>query len=311
MQTELVTPIEYYGRIKETEVYIKREDTIPFSFGGNKVRIALEVFEEMKQRGSKRVISYGSTSSNLNRVIAQMAAERGVGCTVIVKKENTEGGHPSFNEIMVLDSGAEIIYTENGEVRDTVANTLARYRAREEDPYYIYGDETGCGGEEVLSRAYRKVSAEISAQEKELDVRFDTLVLPVGTCSTLTGLLQAEEKRNVLGISIARSRENTENKLKEFLFRIGMNEEEAAAKLASFCRITDAYLMGGYGKRNAELVPFLREQLRSHGLPLDPTYTGKAFYGMTEEIRKGNLTGTCLFLHTGGLPLFFDMMEQM
>jgi len=299
MQTELVTPIGYYGRIKETEVYIKREDTIPFSFGGNKVRIALEVFEEMKQRGSKRVISYGSTSSNLNRVICQMAAERGVGCTVIVKKENTEGGHPSFNEIMVLDSGAEIIYTEAGEVRETVANTLARYRAKEENPYYIYGDETGQGGEEVLSRAYRKVSTEITVQEKELGVHFDTVVLPVGTGSTLAGLLQEGGGRRICGISIARSAEQVLEHLPEGVFRPELH------------RITDDYRMGGYGKKNAELVSFLREQLRTHGLPLDPVYTGKAFYGMTEEIRRGNLTGTCLFLHTGGLPLFFDMMEQM
>lgn len=36
-----ITPIQGYG---ENSFYIKRDDLLPFSFGGNKVRIAQEFF---------------------------------------------------------------------------------------------------------------------------------------------------------------------------------------------------------------------------------------------------------------------------
>ena len=49
----------------------------------------------------------------------------------------------------------------------------------------------------------------------------------------------------------------------------------------------------------------------SYGIPLDETYTGKAFTGMTEYIKKENITGkNILFIHTGGTPLFFDVLKE-
>lgn len=55
-------------------IYIKREDLLPFSFGGNKVRIALEFFRDMKQKSKDCIIGYGSSRSNLVRAVANMAS---------------------------------------------------------------------------------------------------------------------------------------------------------------------------------------------------------------------------------------------
>ena len=49
--------------------------------------------------------------------------------------------------------------------------------------------------------------------------------------------------------------------------------------------------------------------MKNYGIPLDATYTGKAFMGMTEyikEIKERNI----LFIHTGGTPLFFDALKN-
>jgi D-cysteine desulfhydrase len=52
--------------------------------------------------------------------------------------------------------------------------------------------------------------------------------------------------------------------------------------------------------------------LTQEGIPLDPTYTGKAWWGMGQFLKQHDLKGkTVVFLHTGGLPLFFDLMEQL
>ena len=45
-------------------------------------------------------------------------------------------------------------------------------------------------------------------------------------------------------------------------------------------------------------------------MPLDPTYTGKAFWGMREYIKKNKIVGKkILFIHTGGTPPVFRLYE--
>ena len=55
----------------------------------------------------------------------------------------------------------------------------------------------------------------------------------------------------------------------------------------------------------------IRQIYGSEGIPLDMTYTGKAFYGMVKYLEENQIQGKqILFLHTGGTPLFFDFLEQ-
>ena len=59
------TPIvKMSGNYGENQYYIKREDLIPFSFGGNKARKAAEFYKEIRACGADVVMTYGSNSSN-------------------------------------------------------------------------------------------------------------------------------------------------------------------------------------------------------------------------------------------------------
>lgn len=52
--------------------------------------------------------------------------------------------------------------------------------------------------------------------------------------------------------------------------------------------------------------------LLKYGIPLDSTYTGKAFQGMKKYIAENNIKNkNILFIHTGGTPLFFDDLRRM
>ena len=74
---------------------------------------------------------------------------------------------------------------------------------------------------------------------------------------------------------------------------------------------TDKYMEGGYGAYSENVAQIIREVYRTDGLPLDMTYTGKAFYGMVKYLEENNVrNANVLFLHTGGAPLFFDFLEQ-
>lgn len=59
------------------EFYIKRDDLLPFSIGGNKVRIAEAFYQDMKAKGGDTMIIYGSRHSNLCRVLSDLCFSRG------------------------------------------------------------------------------------------------------------------------------------------------------------------------------------------------------------------------------------------
>jgi D-cysteine desulfhydrase len=67
-------------------------------------------------------------------------------------------------------------------------------------------------------------------------------------------------------------------------------------------RLTDDYVGGGYGVVSDEELSCQLEATRLTGLLFDPVYTGKAIYGLREEIRHGGLDGfdDVVFWHTGG-----------
>ena len=44
----------------------------------------------------------------------------------------------------------------------------------------------------------------------------------------------------------------------------------------------------------------IRAAARTEGLFLDPAYTGKALWGLREEVRAGRISGRVCFWHTGG-----------
>ena len=79
-----VTPVvPLSGDYGDNHFYIKRDDMLPFSFGGNKVRKAAEFYREIKNSDTDVVMTYGSNSSNHCRIIANMAASMGLACHVI------------------------------------------------------------------------------------------------------------------------------------------------------------------------------------------------------------------------------------
>ena len=73
--------------------------------------------------------------------------------------------------------------------------------------------------------------------------------------------------------------------------------------------IIDDYLCGGYGRYHEGIINTIWDVYRRYGMPLDPVYTGKAFWGMLDYVEKNRIRGAkVLFLHTGGIPLFFDLI---
>ena len=74
------TPIYRLSDEQIPNLYVKREDLIPYSFGGNKARKAILFMEDYDRGDYDYMVTYGSSHSNHCRVIANICAGRNIPC---------------------------------------------------------------------------------------------------------------------------------------------------------------------------------------------------------------------------------------
>ncbi|MDZ7848922.1 MAG: hypothetical protein U5L96_20570 [Owenweeksia sp.] len=77
--------------------------------------------------------------------------------------------------------------------------------------------------------------------------------------------------------------------------------------------VPENYHFGGYAKFRPELISFMNEFYEKYGVMLDPVYTGKMMYGITEMINHGEIKSgsRVLAIHTGGLQGIKGMNQRL
>ena len=302
--------VQFIGKFDRNDIYIKREDLIPISFGGNKARKSIKFFEVIDEGNYDTVVTYGSSSSNHCRIVANMAVSRGMECHIIAPEEASE---VTFNSRMMKLFGAKITVVPVDKVHDTIGNLLNELKEQGKNPYFIQGGGHGNIGTQAFVECYK----EICEFEIENNIKFDYIFFASGTGTTHAGLvcgqLLNKDTKQIVGISIARKNprgrsvilESIRDYLQENNIFIG---EDIIQKQTIFC---DEYVIDGYGKSNIEIETVIKDVMKRYGIPLDSTYTGKAFWGMEQYIKENNIVDkNILFIHTGGTPLFFDTLEK-
>ena len=298
------TIIQDLGEYHNNHLWIKREDLIPFSFGGNKARKAKLFFQEIDNSNYDCVVTYGSGSSNHCRVVANECYKRNIPCFIISPEEASE---PTFNSQMMEIFGATITTVPVCEVHDTIEGKLEELKKSGYVPYFIEGGGHG----NIGTTAYVQCYQEIMKQEQKLNIHFDYIFFASGTGTTHAGLVCGQllnrDERSIIGISIARKnprgRDVVINSIKAYL-----GDKRAEDEIQKHTVFIDNYT-SGYGKDNKRVIDTIENVLKVYGIPLDATYTGKAFMGMTEYIKKIS-NKNILFIHTGGTPLFFDALRS-
>jgi len=302
------TPILQISSINGNEVYIKRDDLIPFSFGGNKARKAMLFFEDIKSKKSDYVITYGSNSSNHCRVIANMAKKYDLPCIVISPIEDHK---ETYNNKMVELFDAEVIRCHIDEVKETIAHKLESLKNQGFNPYFIAGGGHGLIG----TKAYINCYNEIIDYEQHMGIFFDYIFLSTGTGTTQAGLICGKlikgDDRSIIGISCARKNPKASQVIRESV-KGYLDIIENESDLDEQVKVLDEYILDGYSVYNDEILEIIRDLLCKDGIPLDSTYTAKAFWGMKQYIVKEQVVNKkILFLHTGGTPLFFNDLEKL
>lgn len=298
-------------------IFVKRDDLLPYSFGGNKVRIGLEFLRDCITGGCDAMIIYGDRRSNLCRVLAQMCRMNDMPCVMIETSEHGEDGPAPFNEIMIASLGVRILPCAKDRIAQTVDKAFALLEGEGRHPYYIYGNRLGTGNEGTAGLAYLKASEEITDWEEQTGHRLDYVFTACGTGSTQGGLVAGmhlrRQKTEVVGISISsRTQERAYSAVwtaaSAALEKAGCTDTEG---LKERVQVETRYSCGGYGARDSRVTDLIGEVYRRSSVPLDPTYTGKAMRGMLDYLDEHGIEGRqIMFLHTGGTPLFFDELAR-
>jgi D-cysteine desulfhydrase len=294
-------------------LYIKRDDLIPLSFGGNKVRIAEEYYTDMDSQGKNCMIGYGNARSNLCRVLANINSKRGGCCYIVSPADDNSSRTETSNSRLVKACGAVIHTCQKSDIAQTVQSVIDDCNAHGLKPYYINGNKFGKGNEAVPVRAYAKAYKEILEQSKKIGIKFDYIFLATGTGMTQAGLLAGQSvyggDEKIVGISVARDSAKETAVIDCFLSAYAVDSGTEKAHSSKIC-VCDDYLCGGYGKYDKRISETIINTYTENGIPLDPTYTGKAFFGMKEYLKNNGITNkNVLFIHTGGTPLFFDFLQ--
>ena len=284
--TELADPFLKRHRIR---LYVKREDLIHSQLSGNKWHKLQLNLAEAKRRNCKTVVSFGGAYSNHLHALAYAGRIAGLQTVGLVRGECHEPLNPTLQD--ARNQGMELVYLSR-----------QQYRRRNDPDFQLelaaqYPDSLLIpeGGANALGAAGCETIAQQVAQQLPEP---HTICLPCGTGTSLAGVINGCQPptRQVLGFSVLKGEAaNTAIKATiEGFIKSGVDTD--------WSLLTD-YHCGGYAKLNPQLVAFIDDFEQRHGIPLDPIYTGKLFFGLYDLIEQDYFQQgtTIVAIHTGGL----------
>ena len=304
----LPTKIEKLEKLSEAlgkNIYIKRDDQTGMEISGNKVRKLEFAVKEALDNGCDYLITCGGIQSNHARATAAVATKLGMGSYLVLrgKEEIDVEGNLFLDKIL----GAKIKYvtknqysTRRTEIMEEIKNELAR----EGHKAYILPEGASNG---IGSFGYIKAMEEIIQQEKELNIKFDAIVATVGSGGTYSGLYYGNKVNNnsaiIYGINICDDSEYFKDVVISLIEEIATYTNKDINVKKEEIDILDGYPGLGYALSQQTEIDFIKYIARLEGIILDPVYTGKAMFGLVEEIKKGTFDKhtNILFIHTGGL----------
>ena len=309
-----ISPILFLKTLSEelgTPIFIKRDDLTEIGCGGNKLRKLEYLLAEAKNQKANRIITVGARQSNHARLTAITSKMLGFQVDLVLKNSvPIDSDNYYLNGNLVLDQivDANIHEISNQEASSQfVHNLINHYETVGEKVYFIpLGGSNFIGG-----LGYARVVYEIEEQIKQSQVNFKHIVLASGSGGTHAGLIAGYEllqrKVNIQSYNVQPEIEpllaETKKITQEILSTFGLSNKSLEIEY----QLCNDYVGEGYGIPNKLTLQTIKHLAKCEGLFLDPVYTGKAFTGMVEDIKKGRYPKgePVLFIHTGGIPGLF------
>ena len=310
------TPIERLARLSqhlggEVEIYAKRDDcNSGLAFGGNKLRKLEYIVPDAIASGADTLVSIGGVQSNHTRMVAAVAAKIGMKCHLIQESwvPHEDAVYDRVGNILLSRlMGAETQLVDEGfdiGIRESWTRALEEVKARGGKPYAI---PAGASVHRLGGLGYVGFAEEVRAQEAQMGVRFDFVIVCTVTGSTHAGMVVGfaadGRSRRVIGIDASCTPTQTRAQVLEIarntaalIGRPAIADDEVV--------LLEDYAYPVYGVPSKETVEAIRTSARLEGMITDPVYEGKSMQGMIDLVRKGFFPSgsKILYAHLGGAP---------
>lgn len=302
------TPIQKLDRLSEhlggPAIYVKRDDLTGSALSGNKVRKLEYSFAEAQRQGADAVVTCGGIQSNHCRATAVVAAKLGMECTLVLR--GTEPEIPSGNLLLDWLAGASVRWVTPDEYREREAlfeEIVSEMKNRGKTPYVIPEGASNSIG----AFGYAGAAREIRDQAASMGVEFAAIAHAVGSGGTTAGLLLGQAIHGtdipVLAFAVCDDEEFFNNRVGEIIDGCRRNYGVEETPDLALLKVDDGYIGSGYAVPYAEVIETIRLFAGLEGIFLDPVYTGKAAWGMIDNVKKGRWEkkDNVLFIHTGGI----------
>jgi 1-aminocyclopropane-1-carboxylate deaminase len=303
-------------RLGGAAVWAKREDVNSgIAFGGNKTRKLEYLVADALAQGCDTLVSIGGVQSNHTRQVAAVAARVGLKCVLLQESwvDWPDAVYDKVGNILLSRiAGADVRLVKAGfgiGFKESWENALAEIEAAGGKPYAI---PAGASDHPLGGLGFAGWAHEVAAQEAELGVFFDTVVVCSVTGSTQAGMIagfaQLEEDggrpRRVLGIDASAKPVETRDQVLRIAQRtaaaIGVRRELTADDV----ELDERYHAGTYGIPDASTIAAMEIAARTEGMITDPVYEGKSMAAVVDLVGRGEIapSSTVLYAHLGGQP---------
>ena len=298
------SPVEELPRLRAAlgggpRLLAKRDDAIPFGFGGNKVRKLAVVAAQAVSDGADSLITIGGIQSNHARATAATAAKLGLRCHLIAN-----GAKPdrlTANALLDALLGAEVEY---------VASRADRVPGMQRKAEAI---RAAGGRPAVIPLGALTPEGAIGFDRAEDDlldqgVRPDVIVHAASSGGTQAGLVAGCAlhglSTRVIGVSADDPASDVERQVRSIIAGMEPLLGPVMADVARDARVEvdDSFVGGGYGVPTPASTEAQQLAAQTEALFVDHTYTAKAFAALIAYVRDRRIPSdaTVVFWHTGG-----------
>jgi 1-aminocyclopropane-1-carboxylate deaminase len=270
---------------KRIRFFLKREDLLHPQVSGNKWRKLKYNLIEARKRGHHTLLTFGGAYSNHIYAVAAAGKEMGFKTIGIIRGDSKLPYNPTLAFAVDQDMRLHFISREEYRLRKT--HQLQKDLVRMFGDFYLIPE----GGANHLGV---KGCLEII---KEIEIDYNFIVTSCGTGATLAGLVAGlQGNKEALGFSAIKGGSFLKEEVNHLV-------QEYSEDLYNNWKIIEDYHFGGYGKHNSALIDFINIFKKNSSIALDPIYTGKMMFGLSDMIHNGYFKegSSIVALHTGGL----------
>ena len=295
------------------EIWAKREDcNSGIAFGGNKVRKLEYLAADALAKGCDTLVSIGGVQSNHTRAVTGVARHLGLG-VVTVQEHWVDWDDPGYEVVgniqLTRIMGGDIRMDRAGfdiGIRDSWRQALQSVEDAGGKPYPI---PAGASDHPLGGLGFANWVREVAAQEAQLGVFFDHVIVCSVTGSTQAGMiagvaLEGRADRRVIGVDASKTPEKTLAQVasiaRDTAATIGVERDVRDDEIT----LVDGFAGPVYGVPDEGTIEAIQLAARTEGMITDPVYEGKSMAGLIGLIRSGEIPAgsRVLYAHLGGQP---------